>query len=163
MSPRPARPLAPPYNPAYVQCGRPACVTVEEEPPLAFVYHYEQLRLEPQRKYLCIISDRRSHQGWDFNAVVKPAEAQTEGAVTPACGDKERRVSVKMTSSGLLGHGCPPYCCCWDIGSLSSSAPPHPVLFLQHQSGHLPRSWARLTSITHTLTASTCSQMLDLQ
>lgn len=69
--PSPSADTLPRLTAANVQFERRKCATVEEETPLAFVYHYEQLqREEAQWKYLCIISDRRSHQGQWFSVML---------------------------------------------------------------------------------------------
>lgn len=76
---------------------------------------------------------------------------------TQTCGGKGRRVTVKMTSLGLLRHGCPPSCSCWDSGSLPSTPSP-PVLACFCSMITSRAKIAGESDFHHThLTTSTCS------
>lgn len=85
---------------------------------------------------------------------------------TQTCGGKEHgRVTVKMTSFGLLGHGCPPSCWYWDIGPLSSAASPLVLACFCSMiiSQDIRQDCGLVWLPSRTLTTSTCSQTLALR
>lgn len=84
---------------------------------------------------------------------------QVPSVAAQPCGGNERRVTVTMTSFGVLGHRCPPSCSCWDTGPLSSTAS---SAVLACFCSVAIRQDISVTFSTHTLTLSTCSRSLAL-